>query len=403
MPSLQTNRSLPQRAHAMSGGEGALATWLGLLRGVEHACQDAFYAWGKLVAVNARLVQAVWFIVVVVCAGVGFGGVGVHFEDDPTKLWVIEGSVSVEHNRYVRDEYSSGLGALSMCFTGKVEPHEDNRDLADDGLYSDSSVLSDAFVAAAHRWDAKIRSHGVECVKGLPNDPTPCSDDQIGLSYTYEDVCFRPSGPDTPCYVLSPLELLKSEAADMDPLIAVMFASSMPGATCNTVAAGNMCEVEAAVLGSLALKSVCPVSCDHTMSKIETLQLYDAIKLVSWDFNSLFGLIERGAAPGNSTDLLGFPTLHGPILGAQAVRATYLLACDDAEDGRCKNWERKVMEWLATEEQRSAAYNDDIYFYGIGFEGQKAELQRGSNEVSTCHPCQSLPPQAVCTVASVGC
>ena len=133
---------------------------------------------------------------------------------------------------------------------------------------SDSSVLGDAFVTAAHRWDAKIRSYGVECVKGLPNDPTPCSDDQIGLSYTYEDVCFRPSGPDTPCYVLSPLELLKSEAVDMDPLIAVMFASSMPGATCNTVAAGNMCEVEAAVLGGLALESVCPISCELPLDPV---------------------------------------------------------------------------------------------------------------------------------------
>ena len=279
------------------------------------------------------------------CAGVGFGGVGVHFEDDPTKLWVIEDSVSVEHNRYVVDEYatslssceqsctglrqrlvawgrysSSGLGALSMCFTGKVEPHENNRDLADDRLFSDSSVLSDAFVSTAHAWDAKIRGHVVECVAGLPNDPTPCADEQLGLAYSYEDICFRPGGPGAPCYVLSPLELLKSAALDMDPLIAVMFAGSMPGATCSSVAAGSMCGTEVLALGGLALESVCPVSCGHTMSKLETLQLYDAIKLVSWDFNSLFGLIERGDAPTNSTDLLGFPTLHGPILGARAVR-----------------------------------------------------------------------------------
>eukprot|EP01052_Picozoa_sp_SAG31_P034140 SAG31_NODE_3946_length_3729_cov_3.942975_2_plen_522_part_00 len=217
---------------------------------------------------------------------------------------------------------------------------------------------------------------------GLPNDPTPCSDEQIGLSYTYEDVCFRPGGPSSPCYVLSPLELLKTDPADMDALIAVMFASSMPGATCSSIAAGNMCSTEVAALGGLMLESVCPVSCEHTMAKLETLQLYDAIKLVSWDFDSLLGLIQRGNAPANSTDLLGFPTLHGPILGAQAVRAAYLLACDGDEDGRCKNWERKILDWLATEEQRAAAYDGGIYFYGIGFEAQKAELQRGSNEVN---------------------
>ena len=130
-------------------------------------------------------------------------------------------------------------------------------------------------------------------------------------------------------------------------------------------------------LGGLKLESVCPISCGHSMSKLEMLQLYDAIRLVSWDFNSLFGLMERGVAPANSTDLLGFPTLHGPILDARAVRATYLLACDSDEDGRCKNWERKVLDWLHTEQQRSAAYNDGIYFYGIGFEAQKSELQRG--------------------------
>lgn len=370
-------------AGAVADGAGPLAPWLGFLRNLESQVQTAFYVWGKLVATNARAVQAAWFVVVVVCAGIGFGAVGVHFEDDPTKLWVIADSVSVEHNRYVNDEYSSsGIGALSVCLTGKVEPHEDNRDLKDEGLYSDAPVLSDAFVTTAHAWDAKIRANEVECVKGLPNDPTPCSDDQIGEKYTYEDICFRPGGPDSPCYVLSPLELLKGEPADMDALIAVMFASSIPGAGCGTVAADSMCSLEVAGLGGLALESVCPISCGHIMSKLETLQLYDAIKLVSWDFNGLFGLIERGVAPANSTDLLGFPTLHGPIQGARAVRASYLLACEDENDGRCKNWERKTLDWLNEEAQRTAAYSDDIYFYGIGFEAQKAELQRGSNEVN---------------------
>ena len=45
---------------------GPLAPWLAVLRGIEQHCQKAFYAWGKLVARNARAVQAVWFVVVVV-------------------------------------------------------------------------------------------------------------------------------------------------------------------------------------------------------------------------------------------------------------------------------------------------------------------------------------------------
>lgn len=68
---------------------GPLAPWLGFLRGIEQQCQGAFYAWGKIVVGNARAVQAVWLLVVVVCAGLGFGAVGVHFEDDPTSKWSV--------------------------------------------------------------------------------------------------------------------------------------------------------------------------------------------------------------------------------------------------------------------------------------------------------------------------
>ena len=364
-----------------SGNAGPLAPWLLFLRNVESQMQNWFYNWGHLVCANARAVQLVWFVVVMLSAVVGFGAVGVHFEDDPTKLWVIEDSISVEHSRYVNDRYISGGTAMVLSMTGNVEPHEDNRELALDNLFASTEVLNDAFIINAHTWDAKIRSRVVECPESLPNDPSPCSSGQTGLKYTYEDVCLRPAGPQSPCYVLSPLELLKGSPADMDALVTVMLNSTTPGANCSTVAGGGMCSAVVSALAGLAMNTVCPVSCGHTMTKLETLQLYEAIKMVSWDFNALLGSVSRGAAPANSTDLLGFPTLHGPILGAKAVRATYLLSCPD-DDGRCNNWQRQTLDWLAMEAQRTAAYSSGIYFYGIGFEAQKAELQRGSNEVN---------------------
>ena len=76
--------------------------YLGALRGLEEAMATHFYTLGVFVANNARKVQAATVFVMFLSM---FGFARFHFEDDPAKLWVIEGSRSTIEAAYYKQEY----------------------------------------------------------------------------------------------------------------------------------------------------------------------------------------------------------------------------------------------------------------------------------------------------------
>ena len=203
--------------------------------------------------------------------------------------------------------------------------------------------------------------------------------DQVGEKYTFEDICFRPGGVDTPCYVVSPLDLLRPAPVDMDALFQVV-------ASGNTCAEANLqdlllCDDPISNIPGITIQTICPVSCGgHTPTPLERLRLAEATRLVSWDMDTLLGSIER-ADVFEAEDFLGFGGLRGSIQSAQAMKTNYLLSCEDG-DGRCNNWEKEILDWLATEAVRTEAFADGIYTYGISLQGQQSEILRGSNEVN---------------------
>jgi hypothetical protein len=300
-------------------GSGPYAQWLDFLRQIEVTLSEIFYWNGYYVAMHPRKVQVGWFLIVIFSAVGGFGVVGNVFETDPTKLWVISDSVAVNHDTFVRDTFASSVGAAIVFQTGSVEPHEFSADLQEQSLFSDAEVLTPAFVAEALKWDARVRGFKAECRASTPIKPSACED---GSFYSYEDICYRPGGAGSPCYVISPLELLKGPAADLDMLMGSYLSAATSGAvtdhSCASMVqlfgnpaalasldlraiagalvptatsagvvdadaiaaalaalqqAGSPCELE---LGGLAVKHVCPVSCAYEMAPAERLTLVEA-------------------------------------------------------------------------------------------------------------------------------